>query len=42
MATVRLTCAMYLGKFLEGKGDVAEEGQWRSVVELRLQFIIAL
>ncbi len=24
------------------EGDVAEEGQWRSVVELRLQFIIAL
>ena len=33
---------MYLGKFLEGSGDVAEEGQWRRVVELRLQFIIAL
>ena len=29
---------MYLGKFL----DVAEEGQWRRVVELRLQFSIAL
>ena len=24
------------------EGDVAEEGQWRRVVELRLQFIIAL
>ena len=24
------------------EGDVAEEGQWRIVVELRLQFIIAL
>ena len=23
------------------EGDVAEEGQWRRVVELRLQFIIA-
>ncbi len=34
---------MYLGKLLEGGGgDVAEEGQWRRVVELRLQFIIAL
>ena len=34
---------MYLGKFLEGSGDVAKEGQWRRVVlELRLQFIIAL
>ena len=24
------------------EGDVAEEGQWRRVVELRIQFIIAL
>ncbi len=24
------------------KGDVAEEGQWRRVVERRIQFIIAL
>ena len=24
------------------EGDVVEEGQWRRVVELRLQFIIAL
>ena len=24
------------------EGDVAEEGQWRRVVELRLQFIIAV
>ena len=24
------------------EGDVAKEGQWRRVVELRLQFIIAL
>ena len=24
------------------EGDVGEEGQWRRVVELRLQFIIAL
>ena len=24
------------------EGDVAEEGQWRRVVELRLQFTIAL
>ena len=24
------------------EGDVAEEGQWRRVVELRLQFIITL
>ena len=24
------------------EGDVAEEGQWRRVVEIRLQFIIAL
>ncbi len=25
-----------------GEGDVAEEGQWRRVVELRLRFIVAL
>ena len=24
-----------------GEGDVAEEGQWRRVVELRLRFIVA-
>ena len=30
---------MNVGKFLEGR---AEEGQWRRVVELRPQFIIAL
>ena len=24
------------------EGDVGEEGQWRRVVELRLQFIVAL
>ena len=33
---------MYLGKNPRRQGDVAEEGQWRRVVELRLQFIIAL
>ena len=29
-------------KIPKREGDVAEEGQWRRVVELRLQFIIAL
>ena len=24
------------------EGDVAEEGQWRRVVELRIQFIVSL
>ena len=31
-----------LRKFPRREGDVAEEGHWRRVVELRLQFIIVL
>ena len=29
-------------KILKREGDVAKKGQWRRVVELRLQFIVAL
>ena len=29
-------------KIRRREGDVGEEGQWRRVVELRLQFMIAL